>query len=90
MQVDPERHHRVFGGTVSALKLLFPSLPVEYKYLVSVKKLLVGESDWTCVKEVLGWTIDMEAGTVSPPLRNLWELLTLVDLPATQRRIGWK
>ena len=45
-----------------------------------VEKLVAGEGDWTCVKEVLGWILDTEAGTVE-------ELLTLVDIPATQRRM---
>ena len=43
------------------------SLPGELKDLVSVKKLLTGEGDWTCVKEVLGWILDTEAGTVTLP-----------------------
>ena len=55
-----------------------------------MKKLLVGEGDWTCVKEVLGWILDTEAGTVTLPERNLEELLTMVDIPATQCRMGRK
>ena len=43
---------------------------------------------WTYIKEVLGWTIDMEAGTVALPERKLWEILNLVDIPVTQCRIG--
>ena len=57
---------------------------------MSVKKLLAGEGDWNCVKKVLGRNIDTEAGTVSLPERKLLELLTLVDIPATQRHIGRK
>ena len=48
---------------------------------------MAGEGDWTCIKEVLGWILDTEAGTVTPPERKLEELLTLVDIPATQRRM---
>ena len=57
---------------------------------MSVKKLVTGEDDWTCVKEVLGWILDTEAGTVTLPERKLEELLTLVDIPPTQRRMGRK
>ena len=38
-----------------------PLLPGEAKDSVLVKKLLAGEGDWKCVKEVLGWIIDTEA-----------------------------
>ena len=54
------------------------------------QKILVGEGDWTCVKEVLGWTVETEAKTVALPERKLWELLTLVDIPATQCHMGQK
>ena len=67
-----------------------PLNPGESKYLVSVKKLLLGEGDWTCVKEVLGRTIDKEAGTVALPERNMRELLTLVDIMPTQCSMGPK
>ena len=58
VQGGVDRQHRVFDGTVRALKWLFSSLPRELKDLVSVKKLVAGEGDWTCVKEVLGWILD--------------------------------
>ena len=38
VQGGPDRQHRVFDGTVRALKWLFPSLPGELKDSVSVKK----------------------------------------------------
>ena len=79
-----DRQHRVFDGTVRSLKWLFPSLPGELKDLVSVKNLVAGEGDWTCVKEVLGWILDTEAGTVTLPERKLEELLTLMNIPPTQ------
>ena len=52
---------------------------------MSVKNLLEGDGDWTYVKEVLGWTLDTEAGTVTLLERKLQELLTLVDILETQR-----
>ena len=39
----------VFYGTARDLKWIFPSLPGKTKELVSVKKLRVGEGNWTCV-----------------------------------------
>ena len=35
--------------------------------MVSIKNLLTGEGNWTCVKEVRGWNMDTEAGTVTRP-----------------------
>ena len=58
--------------------------------MVSVKKLVAGEGDWTCVKEVLGWILDIEAGSVTLPDKNLEEFLTLADIPVTHRRMGRK
>ena len=57
---------------------------------MSVKKLVAGEGDWTCVKEVLGWILNTEAGTVTLPERKIEELLTLVNIPPTQRRMVLK
>ena len=55
---------------------------------MSTKKLLEGEGNWTCVKKVLGWMVVTKLGTVALPERKLWKLLTLVDIPETQCRIG--
>ena len=55
-----------------------------------MKKLLAGKGGWTCVKKVLGWILDTEAGTVTLPERKLEEHLTLVDIPAALRRMGQK
>ena len=82
-QGGEERQHRVFDSTVRALKWLFPSLPGEAKDSVSVKKLLAGEGGWGCIKEVLGWTINTEAGTVALPERKLQELRDLLDIPTS-------
>ena len=51
---------------------------------------MTGEGGWTCVKEFLGWILDTEAGTVTLPERKFEELLALVDIPATQHRMGRK
>ena len=43
MQEGPDCQHRVFDGTVRALKWLFPPLPGDLKDLVSMKKIVAGE-----------------------------------------------
>ena len=63
---------------------------MDLKDLVIVKKLLAGEGVWTCVKVVLGWILDTYSGTLTLLDRNLEDLLTLVDIPTTQRRMGKK
>ena len=35
----------------------------------------------------MGWTVGMEAGKVALLEHKLWELLTLVNIPDTQRRM---
>ena len=58
VQGGQDCQHQVFVGTVCALRWLFLSLPGELKYSVSVNNFVVGEGDWTCVKDVLGWILD--------------------------------
>ena len=67
-----------------------PLLPREVKDLVSAKKLLAGEGDWECVKEVLEFIIVIEDGTVALPERELQELRYLLAIPISQRRMGRK
>ena len=57
---------------------------------MSVKKLLAREGDWECIKEVLGWIINTEAGTVSLLEHKLEELWDLLNIPISQRRMGRK
>ena len=73
-----EQQYRVFDSTVYALKWLPPSIPGESKDSVSAKKLLDGEVDWECVKEVLRWVVYTNAGTVALPEHNLQELRDLL------------
>ena len=79
--------HQVFDGTVRALKWLFLSLPGELKDSVNLKNLVAKKGDWTCVKEVLWWILDIEAEAVTLLERNFEELPTAVDIPTTQGRM---
>ena len=51
--------------------------------MASIKKVLVREGDWTYAEKVLDRTIDTEAGTSTLTDHKLWELMTLVGIPAT-------
>ena len=90
VQERPERQHRVFDRTIRTLKWTFPYFPGKTEDSASVKNILVGEGNWTYVKEVLGWMVDMEAGAIALPEQKLWKLLALLAILATQYRIGRK
>ena len=53
--------------TLRDLKEIFPSLPAETKDSVSLKKSLQGDGDWMTTKEILGWMVDTEDGTLRLP-----------------------
>ena len=58
--------------------------------MVNVKKLQVGEGGWNCAKEVLRWILDAEEVTVALPERKLEEILTILEIPAIQRKMVQK
>ena len=66
------------------------SLPGETKDSVSGKKLMAGEGNWTCKKEVLGWLTNTEAGTVALHEQKHLELLKLLSILVSQHRMGQK
>ena len=51
---------------------------------------MASQGDWTYEKEVLGWLIDTETGTVALPELKHLELLQLLSITAMQGRIGRK
>ena len=75
-----DRQQRVFDGTVRALKWIIPSLPGELKESASVKNIVTGEGDCNCVKEVLGWILDTEAGTVTLSRHKLFHAHRFFEL----------
>ena len=70
--------------------VVFPSLPKETKDSVSLKKALQGDGDWKTTKEILGWMVNTEDGTLRLSPKRKAELETLIDIPPTQRRISTK
>ena len=49
-----------------------------------------GTTHQNCIKEDLGLTVDMETGAVYLSERNIQDLLTLIDITATQGHISQK
>ena len=90
VQGGAKRQHQLFDSAVRALKWILPSLQGEAKDLVSVKKLLAREGGWSCVKEVHGWIVDTEAGTVALPECKLQGVRNLLAIPTTQQKMGRK
>ena len=54
---------------------------------MSARNFVVVEGGWICIKEVLGWILDTESGTVTLSERKLEELLILANIPVTQRKM---
>ena len=64
-QGDKAQQKRVTERTLLSLKKKIPSLPAERKDSVSLKKDLQGETDWTTLKEILGWLVNTEKDTLT-------------------------
>ena len=89
-QGDRTHQQCVSKLTLRALKEIFLSLPVEAKDSVSIKKALQGDGDWTTTKEILGWMVDTNEGTLRISPKRKAELGTLLDIPPSQLRISTK
>ena len=76
--------------TIRALKEIFPYLPTEVKDSVSLKKSLQGDGDLSQVKEIIGWIISTQSGTLRLPPKQLAELNILLDIPPSQRCMSTK
>ena len=57
--------------TIRALKEIFLYLPEEVKDSVSLRKALQGDGDWYQVKEIIGWIISTQGGTLRLPPKRL-------------------
>ena len=76
--------------TIRALKEIFLYLPEEVKDSVSLRKALQGDGDWYQVKEIIGWIISTQGGTLRLPPKRLAELNILLAIPPSQRRMSTK
>ena len=48
-----------------------------------MKKVLDEDGDWLTTKEILGWVVDTNKGTLSLPPKRKAELLSLLNIPTT-------
>ena len=58
--------------------------------MASLKKALSRDGDWVRVKEILGWVINTHRGTFTLFYKHQLDLLSLLVIPTTQRRISVK
>ena len=57
---------------------------------MSLKKAIQGDGDWKTTKEILGWMVNTEDGTLRLLPKRKAELGTLPGIPPLQRRISTK
>ena len=89
-QGSPAQQQQATELILCAIKDIFLSFPGELKDSVSLKKALVGDGSWKVTKEILGWIIDTEKGTIQLPPCRLVELKDLLDIPASLWRMSVK
>jgi hypothetical protein len=89
-QGNPDQQTRVTELVLRSIKETYPSIPGELKDSVSLKKALAGDGDWDTEKEILGWTIDTNSGTLRLSEKCLKDLRNLLNIPPSQRRISRK
>ena len=89
-QGDKTQQQQVSESTLRSLKEIFLSLPAEAKDSVSIKKAMQGDWDWATNKEILGWIVNTNEGTLRLSPKRKAELGTLLDIPPSQRRISTK
>ena len=90
LQGRSDFHTQVFNGMVWVLKSLFPYLEYKVKELLSIKRLRVGEGEWTCIKEFIGWVMETKSGTVTLPYHKCRNILNILDLPSSKHFMRWK
>ena len=69
---------------------MFSSLLAEVKDSIIFLKLLQGDGNWAQIKEILGWPINAQYGTLRLPSKRLAELRILLSIPPYQRRMATK
>jgi hypothetical protein len=89
-QGDLSQQTRITELALREIKRIFPSLPSEIKDFVSLKKASSGDGDWANLKELPGWVVDTANGTLRLSSSRRAELLSLLDIPPTQRQMSRK
>ena len=79
----PYQQQRVLDLTIRELKKIPPSLPDEVKDSSILKKALSWDGDWARVKEILGWAIGTQQGTLSLYSKRQLYIISLLAIPTT-------
>ena len=87
---DMKQQQRVSELTLWAIKENPPSLPAEAKDSFSLKKAMQGDRDWVTTKDILVWIVNTDTGTLRLSPKRMAELVTLLDIPPSQRQISTK
>ena len=58
------QQHRVLDLTICAFNEIFPFVPGEIKDLAILPKGLDGDWEWKTIKDILGWVVDTNKGTI--------------------------
>ena len=61
---------------ILALNDVYPSLSVESKDSVSLKKALAGDGDWDQIKEILGWIVNNRHSILNLSKKRMTDLNT--------------
>ena len=89
-QGGPSQQRRVSKLVLRAITETYSSLSHDLKDSVSLKKALMGDGDWSHIKEIIGWVINTKMGTFSLSPNILADLQALLAISATQRRLSRK
>ena len=89
-QGEPTQQQRISNLTIRDFKETPPSFPGEVKDPTSLKKALARDGDWAKIKEVLGWVTNTHWGTLELSSKQRLELISLLDITNSQRRISTK
>ena len=86
-QGSPDQQDQVTDMVLQGINNIFPSLPLELKDSVRLKKSQIGDDSWEVKKEILGWILNSEKGTFQLPYRCLKELKSLLTISPSQWRL---
>ena len=87
---DSTQQHRVIELVLLAFKDIYPSVSVETKDSVGLKKVLAGEGDWSQVKDILSWIMNTQDSTLQLSSKHISDLRSQIAIPPTQHRIRRK
>ena len=75
---------------LKCIKEMYPSLANGIKDYTSLKKATLGDGNWAQIKEILRGIINTKDGTLSLSPKRFKDLITILFIPPTQRRMSIK